>query len=368
MIINSIFPGRYIQGNGAIHSMAQVLPQYGTKGFFICSPSIFETVLPTILGPLEATLPIIAEKFMRECSDEEINRLSDLARAEGCDVVVGIGGGKTLDTAKAVAHVLACPVIIVPTIASTDAPCTALSVIYRSTGRIKRLLVLPKNPDVVLADTDIIARSPVRLLVAGMGDALATWFEAESCMIKRAKNMAGGYGSTSVFTLARLCYDLLLEHGVPAKMACEAKISIPSLEHIVEANILLSGLGSESGGLAAAHAIHDGLTALEQCHEYFHGEKVAFGLLASLFLTDKPRRTVEEVYSFCESVGLPTRFGDIGLEGVSDEDLIKVAEIACGAKETIHNEPAPVTPGKVVASLKAANSEGCRRKCGQTGN
>lgn len=362
MITTTIFPGRYIQGSGAINRLTKLVPRYGTKGFLICSPSSFDTVLPSIRESLEEAVPIVAERFGRECLDEEITRLSDLAKGSGCDVVVGIGGGKTLDTAKAVAHGLGCPVVIVPTVASTDAPCSALSVIYKETGRIKRVLVLRRNPDVVLVDTDIIARSPVRLLVAGMGDALATWFEAESCMIKYARNMAGGSGSTAVFTLARLCYDLLLEHGATAKLACEAQVVTPALEHVTEANTLLSGLGFESGGLAAAHAIHDGLTALGQCHDYYHGEKVAFGVLASLFLTDKPKETVDEVYSFCEAVGLPTTFADIGLDGVSDDDLMTVAEIACGAKESVHNELAPVTPQEVVASLKIANAEGIRRK------
>ncbi|MBW2599786.1 MAG: iron-containing alcohol dehydrogenase [Deltaproteobacteria bacterium] len=173
--------------------------------------------------------------------------------------------------------------------------------------------------------------------------------------------MSGGYGSVAVFTLARLCYDLLLEHGVAARQACESGIVTPALQHVTEVSILLSGLGFESGGLAAAHAIHDGLTALEQCHGYYHGEKVAFGVLASLFLTDKQGKTVDEVYSFCGLVGLPSTFADIGLDGVSDDDLMKVANIAC-AKETIHNELAPVTPETVVVSLKAANTEGTRRK------
>ncbi|HOO47016.1 MAG TPA: glycerol dehydrogenase [Deltaproteobacteria bacterium] len=362
MITSTIFPGKYIQGSGAINRLGKLIPRYGTKGFLICSPSAFETILPSLKSSLEDTVPVIAERFGRECTDEEITRLSDLAQREACDVIVGIGGGKTLDTAKAVSHGLGCPVLLVPTIASTDAPCSAISVIYRSTGQVKRVISLVRNPDVVLVDTDIIARSPVRLLVAGMGDALATWFEAESCMLKPARNMAGGYGSAAVFTLARLCYDQLLQYGVEAKDACEAGMVTPALEQITEANILLSGLGFESGGLGAAHAIHDGFTALEQCHDYYHGEKVAFGLLASLFLTGKPKEIVDEVYSFCESVGLPSTFADIGLDGVSDDDLQKVARIACGAKESIHNELAPVTPEAVVASLKEADAEGTRRK------
>ncbi|TPH13547.1 iron-containing alcohol dehydrogenase, partial [Brevibacillus laterosporus] len=76
--------------------------------------------------------------------------------------------------------------------------------------------------------------------------------------------------------LAKLCYETLLEDGLKAKISCDSNIVTPALENIIETNILLSGLGFESGGLAAAHAIHNGLTALEGTHSYYHGEKVAF--------------------------------------------------------------------------------------------
>lgn len=363
MVTTTLFPGRYIQGFDAIQRLQKLIPRYGKKGFLICSPSVFEKILPAVRASLEETVPVAVEKFARECSDEEITRLMTIAGQEACDVIVGLGGGKTLDTAKAVAHEMNIPVIVAPTVASTDAPCSALSVIYRpDTGRIKRVLLLRRNPDVVLVDTKIIASSPVRLLVAGMGDALATWFEAESCRMKYAKNMARDHSSMTAQALAQLCYDTLLEYGVTAKMACEHHVVVPALDHVVEANTLLSGIGFESAGLAAAHAIQDGLNALDKNHEYYHGEKVAFGVLVSLFLTDKPGDMIDEVYSFCESVGLPTTLGELGLESVSEEDLMKIASIASAEKETIHNEQIPVTPESVLAAIKVADEEGVQRK------
>jgi len=136
----------------------------------------------------------------------------------------------------------------------------------------------------------------------------------------------------------------------------------PALERVVEANTLLSGLGFESGGLGAAHAIHNGLTELPGSHDAWHGEKVAVGVLASLFLTDKPREVIDQVFDFCLEVGLPTTLAEIGLEGVSDEDLMRVAERSCIEGETIHNEPMPVTPAMVAAALRAADAEGRRRR------
>ena len=367
MITAVLFPGKYIQGSGATNDLHKWAKRYGKKAFIVGSPSSFDTVIPGILSAMQETIPVVAEKFERECSDEEITRLKEIALREACDVVVGFGGGKTLDTAKAVASEMNVPVIIAPTIASTDAPCSSLSVIYRpDTGRIKRVLTMRQNPDVVLVDTKIIADSPERFLVAGMGDALSTWFEAESCRLKHAKNMVRACSSMTAQTMARLCYETLLEYGVAAKAACRCHVVIPALEHVVEANTLLSGVGFESAGLAAAHAIQDGLNALDKEHKSYHGEKVAFGTLASLFLTDKPSKMIDEVYAFCESVGLPTTLADLGLAGLSDVDLAKVASIACAEKETIHNELIPVTPESVVAAIKVANEEGALRKQNHT--
>lgn len=361
MITTTIFPGRYVQGYDAVKRLGKEMSRLGQKGFIVCDPFVFESLLQDIHNYVKE-LEVTVEKFSGECSDEEIERLVGLSKKAGCDLVVGVGGGKTLDTAKAVAYEMHIPVVIVPTIASTDAPCSALSVIYTPSGEFKRYLILPKNPDLVFVDTKIIANAPVRFLVAGMGDALATWFEAESCKKKYAGNMTGDVGSMTAYALARLCYETLLEYGVAAKLSGEVHAITPAFEHIVEANTLLSGLGFESGGLASAHAIHNGFTVLEQTHKYFHGEKVAFGVLASLFLTDKPHSIMDQVFSFCESIGLPTTLDGIGLHDVSNEQLLKVAEAACAEGETIHNEPIPIIPDMVFSALKTADAIGKRRK------
>lgn len=136
----------------------------------------------------------------------------------------------------------------------------------------------------------------------------------------------------------------------------------PALAHVVEANTLLSGLGFESGGLASAHSIHNGLTRLHGTHQYYHGEKVAIGVLAGLFLTDRPSELIDDVYDFCESIGLPTTLADIGLGGASDEDLYVVAEAACAEGETIHHEPCPISPNAVFAALKTADQVGRNRR------
>ena len=218
----------------------------------------------------------------------------------------------------------------------------------------------------VLVDTKIIAEAPVRFLIAGMGDALSTWFEAESCQKKYAANMTftGDIGSMAAYALAHLCYQMLLEYGLAAKRACEAHLVIPALEHVIETNTLLSGLGFESCGLAGAHGIQMGFTALKETENYLHGEVVAFSTLATLFLTDRKKETIDEVYTFCESVGLPTTLAEIGLPNVLDSALAKVAELTLDKDNPIHNEPMPVTKEMVIAAIKAADHVGKLRKQG----
>jgi glycerol dehydrogenase len=273
-------------------------------------------------------------------------------------VVVAAGGGKTLDTARAIAADLSLPVVNCPTIASSDAPCSALSVIYTEAGTVEEYRIYRRNPDLVLVDTAVIAKSPVRPLVAGMGDALATWFEAKVCVDGGVKNMRGGASTRSALALAELCYKTLLADGVAAIEALDRQEPNDSLERLVEANTLLSGLGFESSGLAAAHAVHNGLTTANGTHSYMHGEKVAFGLITQLMLESQPKSVVDEVLAFSNSVGLPTTFAEIGIGSPSRELLDAVAKRATAPGETIHNEPIAVTSEMVVEAMRAADSAG----------
>jgi glycerol dehydrogenase len=364
MITTTFFPGRYIQGYGAVSRLGPEIARLGKTGFLICSPTVYGKVLPTFQEELGRHAQVAVEKFGGECSDREIDRMLKLAQQARAEVVIGMGGGKVIDTAKAVEHKLGTPVIIVPTVASSDAPCSAVSVIYTPEGVMDRPLPHPRSPDVVLMDSKIILEAPVRYLVAGMGDALSTWFEAETCQKRYAPNMTftGDTGSMTGYALALLCYQSLLKYGATAKKACEAHAVIPALEHIIETNTLLSGLGFESAGLAAAHGFQIGFTVLKETHQHLHGEVVAFGTQASLFLTDKSKDTIDEVYTFCESVGLPTTLAEIGLPDIKETQLLAVAEKMLAADNPVHNEPVPLSIDSIIAAIKAADIEGKYRQ------
>lgn len=354
-----IMPSKYVQGRGVLKEAGKLVKPLGSRALFIRD----KVVAGIVGGLLEESfggegLTLVPVDFGGEASKKEIARISDIGRKEKVEVILGVGGGKAIDVAKAVGNRLDAAVVIVPTIAATDAPTSSLAVIYTEEGVFEEYQFYPKNPDLVLVDTGVIARAPARFLVAGMGDALATWFEARACAEAYKPAISGGTATLAALHLARLCYETLLEYGLAAKLAVEKQAVTPAVEKIVEANTLLSGLGFESGGLAAAHSIHNGLTALEATHQLYHGEKVAFGVVCQLMLEKRPISEVEEVIEFCVSVGLPVTLEELHLPDVSREELSKVAELACAPGETIHNEPFEVHAEMVLDAMLAADALG----------
>ncbi len=362
-MLKALFPGQYIQGAGALNELPELVKKHGSKALLLASPKVVSSILPDF-GKGIIQDQCIVEQFGGECSQEELDRIYAMIGDLGIDVMIGMGGGKTIDTAKITADWADIPVIIVPTIASTDAPCSGCAVTYSPGGVFESVLYQKRNPAVVLVDLDIITASPARFLVSGMGDALATWFEARSCDKTKSLNECGGHSTLTGIGIAHLCYETLLEYGYLAKIANSEHLISPALSYITEANILLSGIGFESCGIACAHAVHNGLTALQETHAFYHGEKVAYGVLTGLHLTGAEADEIDEVYTFCERIGLPTTLAEIGIQ-TSDKDKLRlVAEEACRPDSSIHKEAGEISVEMVLNAILMADALGRERKAG----
>ncbi|GIP04475.1 MULTISPECIES: glycerol dehydrogenase [Paenibacillus] len=362
-----ISPTKYVQGENELLNLGYFVKTFGDSALLIAHPDD----VARVKDKLDATkqtfnITLVESGFRGECSREEVARLQALAKEHQCACTIGLGGGKAIDTAKCVAEGEA--LIIVPTIAATDAPTSHSAVLYTPEGEFDDYAYFKQSPSVVMIDTTVIAKAPTRFLVAGMGDALSTYFEARATAQSYSNVNAGlpcggeAKGTITALGLAKLCYDTLLENGYRAKLACDQNIVTPALENIIETNILLSGLGFESGGLAAIHAIHNGLTALEGTHHYYHGEKVAFSTIAQLVLENAEQDEMKEVLDFCLSIGLPVCLADIGVEHVTYEELLEVAKKACIAEESIHSMPFPISEEAVASAIMAADQLGRQYK------
>ena len=363
-------PARYTQGLNATQILGREMAGLGLEGpaLIVAGKSaraqLFDTWKQTLA---EVACGYSIHSFGGECSLAEIARIRQAAAALPARVIIGAGGGKVLDAARAASAELGLPFVSCPTLASTDAPCSAVSIIYTESGLVAEVRILPNNPVLVLVDTQVILQAPPRLLISGMGDALATWFEARACAAAKAQNLRGGSSTRSALALAELCYRTLLADGAEALEAARTRKISPAFERVVEANTLLSGLGFESSGLAAAHSIHNGLTAAPQTRAFYHGEKVAFGTLVQLVLEESSPAEIEEVLGFCSQVGLPVTLAQIGLEELPPETLERIALRATQTGESIHHEPFEVSAAQVAAAILKADALGRSWQDGRDG-
>jgi glycerol dehydrogenase len=354
-------PQRYIQGEGVLDRIGHYLAPLGLHSAgLLLSPRCEKAEGQRIISSLQSagSQPVISH-FNGECSFDEIGGHVETFSAAGkLDYLIAVGGGKAVDTGKCVAFRLGIPLVVVPTLASNDAPCSAVSVIYTPSGEDEAAEFFPQNPIMVIVDTGVIANAAERYLVSGMGDAMATFYEARVCReCSHALTAAGGRPTLAGAALGEICAHTLYADGFAAAQACANSTVNDALERIVEANTLLSGIGFESGGLAAAHAVAQGCTAVASVRDnYLHGEMVAIGTLAQLALEDKMDEAAR-VADFFASVGLPTHLDQIGLRAQQAQEL---AAIVAATLEFpfLPNMPFEVTGADVHAALLKAHSLG----------
>ena len=360
-------PGRYIQGYKELENISEYVSWMGVSFLIVISKNGMKRFADIMAESFkDSGCKLYFEIFNGECTRQEVSRLSEIAKEKQCKAVIGVGGGKILDTAKAIANKdnANLHVVIVPTIASNDASTSALSALYNDDGTLDEIIFFKRNPDVVLVDTKIIVESPPRYLIAGMGDALSTYFGARVCVESYRKNYLDGFFTKTSYSLAKLSYQLLLEYGVQAKLAIEQQRITKALEYVIEATILLSGIGFESNGISADHAILFGFAELTNRKHALHGEYVSFCTMAMLVLEGRPKEEIDEMMKLCMSLGLPMTLEDLNLGDITEEELKIVGEGTCVPQQTVHNEPFRVMSEDIVSAVKITDSIGKQYKQG----
>ena len=361
--VGLIAPARYVQGPDLLDHLGRFLALVPSirPAVYISAGGLRRHGEQLLNGLRTLQIEAVVEIFDGECSHSEIERAAASLQAQNTpfDCLVAVGGGKCLDAGKCVAARLEIPVVICPTIASTDAPCSALSVIYTEEGIVHGGQSFPDSPAFVLVDSQLIAAAPVRYLVAGMGDALATRYEARTCFRNPAgRAVIGARPTIAAQAIAELCAQTVFDDGIAAAEANYRGEVNPALERVIEANTLLSGIGFESGGVTAAHAIAMGFTRLPVAREnYLHGEMVAVGLLTQLAM-EQSLDECAQVARFCAEVGLPTNLAQLSLDTAADRPALQAAMAASAETPLMDNEPFDVTPHNTWAALLQADEIG----------
>lgn len=345
-----VMPMNYVQGKGAIYYLGQLARSYGNRAYVIGERVALSVAGERVRKSLESNgiEAAVWDNSVKECTHATIDRLANAVKHGNVHFVVGVGGGKALDTAKAVAMKLHVPAMTVGTQCATNADASGEAIIYTEDHEFVEDLFLPGNPVVVIEDTEILAKAPVKFIIQGMGDALACKFEAEMYAKAREKKRDGPVPSAAALALAESCYRSLISDGLKAVKDLRNGIHSQEVDEVIEAVKFASALAFENTGCALAHALHNGLTKTRQVQGE-HGEIVAYCTLVQLLYEGRPRDEIRQVAEWCRQVGLPTKLKMIG--DPSKAALREAAEYASHKDPDIANMPEKVKPAELLRAI-----------------
>ena len=347
-----VAPANIIKGENSLSQSAQAITKFGKLPLVVGGEKTLDLVV-THLKPIckEYKLKPDYQSYAPDCTETSLTRLKTAVKSHQADFIIGVGGGKSLDTAKLLAHQCNLPIVTIPTSGATCAAWTALSNIYSEAGAFQYDVSLNNCPDLLILDYNLVATAPKHTLVAGIGDAIAKWYEA---------SVSSG-NSTATLTIAavqqaRVLRDILLQK---AETALKNPLS-EEWKEVVDATVLLAGVSGGLGGAncrtVAAHAVHNALTHLTQGHHQLHGAKVSYGILVQLRLEETiannqlANTARKQLIKFYSSIGLPCTLEDLGLGDITIAQLRHCAKIACQPQSDIHRLPFAVTP-EILASV-----------------
>lgn len=319
----------------------KVLIVHGQKSWEACKPFF----------PVFTKVEYGEYTYGGECSLRELEEIAKLVNQNSFDAIIGVGGGKVLDLVKAVCHLTNSQSILIPTLASNCSPWTPVSVIYDEYGTFIRYDIYPISASLVLVEPRILLYAPINMLIAGIGDTLAKWYEADvqmACIENKPIPL-----QISHYT-ARQCKDILLKHSEGAIIAVKTGTLNDDFVKVVETIFMLGGMvggfGDHFGRIAGAHSIHNGLTNIEETHHTLHGEKVAYGILVQLVLEEKWEE-IERLLPFYRQFGLPISLADLGVTVISKGVITEIAK-----KSTLQGESIYVMPIGQITSTKVSKA------------
>jgi glycerol dehydrogenase-like iron-containing ADH family enzyme len=349
----NIAPAIVLRGIHAIAQAGEAIAKLGKRPLLVGgdrSLSVTQTSLEPVLE--QHNLKFASASYAPDCSETSLGKLREKANTHQADLIIGIGGGKALDTAKLLAHQCKLPIATIPTSGATCAAWTALSNVYSDEGAFLYDVPLAKCPDLLILDYNLIQTAPQRTLVAGIGDAIAKWYEA---------SVSSGHSEQTLLIAAvqqaRVLRDILLQKSLIALQEPGGE----TWREVVDATVLLAGVIGGIGGAqcrtVAAHAVHNGLTHVAASHGTLHGEKVAFGILVQLRLEEMLQGNQlaaaarQQLLKFYGDIGLPQTLNHLGLENVTLTELKQAAEVACNERSDIHRLPFHVVVEQLMAAM-----------------
>ncbi|MEN9869150.1 MAG: glycerol dehydrogenase, partial [Cyanobacteriota bacterium] len=334
----AIAPARVLRGNHCLANSGQEIAALGVRPLVVGGNQTLKLVAAFLQPALKAAkLTSETASYTPDCAESSLLRLKETVKQHQADVIIGVGGGKALDMAKLVAYQCGLPIVTIPTSGATCAAWTALSNVYSEAGAFQYDVTLNRCPDLLILDYGLVRTAPQRTLIAGIGDAIAKWYEASVSSGDATATLL-----ISAVQQARVLRDILLQKSAIALENTESD----AWREVVDATVLLAGVIGGIGGAdcrtVAAHAVHNGLTHLLEAHDVLHGEKVAYGILVQLRLEEMVQGNQlaasarQQLLKFYSEIGLPKSLEDLGLGEITLAQLRQVTAIATQPQSDIH--------------------------------
>lgn len=345
-----VFPAQILRGPGTLSLLGEVCGKIGRRALLVGGHQALAAVSDIVKAQLAASPVTLVGGawFGGECSETHIQRLSQLVAEQHIDLIIGAGGGKALDTCKAVGVAANVPVVAVPTIAATCAAVTPLSIRYFDDGRFQDLFPLPQAPAAVIIDSDLLVRAPMRWLAAGLGDTLAKWYEFRA-ISAHLTQLEGIQRSSQASSL--ICYDLIATYGAASCQAVRDGRPNPELDQVLDAIFMFAGLTSlmsNGAHAAAAHAIYEGFTVCHKTHDFGHGLLVGFGNLCLLALENRSDDELRAAIVLAKACAVPLRLSEIA--DLSADELESIVQASVHAPD-MANMPGKVTAADLYAAI-----------------
>lgn len=344
-----IAPPLVLRGRALIPQQRERLAALAQRWLLVGGPTAVALVLPQLAAAGMTPVQVLT---LKECTVAVRQQLARIITDAGIQGVLACGGGKALDAGKLAAHDQNLPVVTIPTTAATCAAWTALSNLYSPAGAFQYDVPLRRCPALLLLDYDLIQTAPARTLTAGIGDALAKWYEAAVSSAQAADTCV-----VMAVQQARVLRDILLQKAIPALTQPGSE----TWQQVVDATVLMAGLIGGLGGAqcrtVAAHAVHNGLTHWPQTHAWYHGEKVAFGILVQLRLEEMQGMPLAgvaraQLLSLYRSIHLPCTLAELGLGDLGESELLALAEVIGRPGSDLHRLPFAVSPAQLIQAMQ----------------
>ncbi len=244
---------------------------------------------------------------------KSLNKIQKDVKKDSSDLIVGIGGGRSVDTAKLISHNLGKPFVSLPTAASHDGMASP----FVSVKSDKPHSIVATAPMGVFVDIDIIKKAPAKLLASGCGDLIANIIAVKDWQLghKKKKEYYGRYAADLALMSAKIVMENSSEF---AKKGLDARVIV---EGLISAGVASCIAGSSRPCSGAEHLVSHALDKLAP-RIGLHGEKCGLG---SIMIGKLQGQDWKKIIKTLKDVGAPTSAKQIGLE---PEIIVKALMIA----------------------------------------